>query len=46
MKIKGIPEKWIMHVNGISILPKLDVYLGTYFEKWNRDRLIKDAIVK
>ena len=46
MKIKGIPEKLIICINRISIFPKLNVHLRTYFEKWNKNRRIKDAIVE
>ena len=35
-----------MHVNGFNMFPKLDVYLRTCFEKWNKNRWIKDAIAK
>ena len=28
------------------MFPKLDVHLRTYFEKWNKNRRIKDAITK
>ena len=35
-----------MHVNGFNMFPKLDVYLRTCFEKWNKNRRIKDAIAK
>ena len=46
MQIRGMAEKWIPHVNGFNVFPKLDVHLRTYFEKWNKNRRIKDTIAK
>ena len=46
MQIRGMAEKLIPHVIGFNMFPKLYVHLRTHFEKWNKNRRIKDAITK
>jgi hypothetical protein len=36
--------EWCKYVNGITIFPKLPVYLRMYYERWERNQRIKDAI--
>ena len=36
--------KWCEHVDGISIFPKLPVYLRTHHSKWQRNQRVKDAV--
>ena len=36
--------EWCKHVNGISIFPKLPVYLRMYYERWERNQRVRDAV--
>jgi hypothetical protein len=35
---------WMEHVNGVTIFPKLPVYLQEYYKHWQRNQRIQDAI--
>ena len=41
-----IALKWLDHVDGKSIFPKLPVYLRTFREKYLRNRRVEDAAKK
>lgn len=41
-----ISIEWCKFVNGHSVFPKLPVYLRLYFERWERNQRIKDAVRK
>lgn len=45
MDCKLVQMEWLTHVNGITIYPKLPVYLRTHHTEWARNQRIKDAIV-
>jgi hypothetical protein len=36
--------EWCKYVNGTTIFPKLPVYLRIYYEQWERNQRIKDAL--
>ena len=36
--------EWCKHVTGTTIFPKLPVYLRMYYERWERNQRIKDAV--
>jgi hypothetical protein len=36
--------EWCKHVNGTTIFPKLPVYLRMYYEQWERNQRVKDAV--
>jgi hypothetical protein len=36
--------EWCKYVNGTTIFPKLPVYLRLYYERWERNQRIRDAI--
>ena len=38
--------KWCEFVDGVTIFPKLPVYLRTYHSTWQRNQRIKDALAK
>lgn len=38
--------KWCEFVDGVTIFPKLPVYLRTYHSTWQRNQRIKDALEK
>ena len=38
--------KWCEFVDGVTIFPKLPVYLRTYHSLWQRNQRIKDALAK
>ena len=44
LKLDKIPEQWMRHVDGKTILPKLMVHLRSYEDKWKKNTRIKDAI--
>ncbi|KAI2495000.1 hypothetical protein MHU86_19519 [Fragilaria crotonensis] len=35
---------WCRHVDGLSIFPKLPVYLRLYYELWERNQRVQDAV--
>ena len=41
---KNIAFKWIKHVDGKEIFPKLPVYLRTHHKTWERNNRVRDAI--
>jgi hypothetical protein len=36
--------EWCKHIDGHLIFPKLPVYLRMYFERWERNQRVKDAV--
>ena len=35
---------WCRHVDGLSVFPKLPVYLRLYYERWERNQRVRDAV--
>lgn len=35
---------WCRHVDGFSVFPKLPVYLRLYYERWERNQRVRDAV--
>ena len=36
--------EWCDHVNGVTIFPKLPVYLRTHYESWKKNQRVRDAV--
>ena len=42
--MEAMSIEWCKHVNGVTVFPKLPVYLRTYHAKWQKHQRVRDAV--
>ena len=45
MDISAIMNAWNNHIAGVTIFPKLEVYLWMYLDKWDKHKKIEAYIL-